>query len=416
LNELNHYEFNIRCYPFYKASVSALAWLPVFFLYFSSRLGIADVLRLEVVYFLSVVALEVPSGFVSDRIGRRKTLLLACSFLITAYVCFVLAPNFAILALGQFFLAAGIASQSGTDTALHYESLAACGRENEYGQREARAERMSFAANASAALVGGFLGAINLRWPYLLSAVTAILAFILIYRFHDTVRIESSAHKVADTNFVASFLACTQYLRSSVIGWLSAFYVVIYVVSHVPYEFYQPYLKLTYEGNVTLPAPIVSGCIFAATAFAGSLVAGWSVSISRRVGLVPLLFVAAGIELIIMGCLAWWFNPLLAFIVVLRNVPMALTDAPLRDAIVPGIDQRYRAMFLSLQSLGGRLAFAGLLYLIAVLVPDPTGLSANSIRFAFAFSLLVSAIALLALFLSRRAMRRFSAGSGVNGN
>jgi len=154
LNESNHFEFNIRCYPLYKACISALAWLPVFFLYFSSHLGVADVLRLEVVYFLSVVALEVPSGFVSDRIGRRKTLLLACWFLITAYVCFVLAPNFAILALGQFFLAAGIASQSGTDTALHYESLAACGRENEYGQREAHAERMSFAANASAALVG----------------------------------------------------------------------------------------------------------------------------------------------------------------------------------------------------------------------------------------------------------------------
>jgi len=113
-----------------------------------------------------------------------------------------------------------------------------------------------------------------------------------------------------------------------------------------------------------------------------------------------------------MGCLAWWLNPLLAFIVVLRNVPMALTDAPLRDAIVPDIDQRYRAMFLSLQSLGGRLAFAGLLYLIAVLVPDPSGLSSHSVRFAFAFSLLVSAIALLALFLSRRAMRGFAGSRG----
>jgi len=38
--------------------------------------------------------------------------------------------------------------------------------------------------------------------------------------------IESGSRKVKDTNFIASFFACTRYLRSSVIGWLSAFYVV----------------------------------------------------------------------------------------------------------------------------------------------------------------------------------------------
>lgn len=367
----------------------------------------ADVLKLEVVYFLSVVALEVPSGFVSDRLGRRKTLLLACSSLVTAYLCFIFAPNFVVLALGQFFLAAGIASQSGTDTALHYESLLACGREQEYGQREARAERMSFAANAGAALVGGLLGAIDLRWPYVLSAVTAMLAFVVVLRFRDTVGV-GGEHTLVDTDFIASFKACLRSLSSPAIGWLSAFFVVIYVVSHVPYEFYQPYLKLTIEENAALPASVVSGFIFAATAFAGSLVAGFSVSLARRVGLVSLLFAAAIMEMLVMACLAIWLDPLLAIIVVLRNVPMALSDAPLRDAIVPTIDQRYRAMFLSLQSLSGRLAFAGLLYVIAVLVPDPHGLSASSVHFAFAFSLLLSAIALAALFFTRKAVGDFT--------
>lgn len=36
------------------------------------------VLRLEAIYYIAVVFLEVPSGYFSDRFGRRQTLLIAC--------------------------------------------------------------------------------------------------------------------------------------------------------------------------------------------------------------------------------------------------------------------------------------------------------------------------------------------------
>jgi MFS family permease len=36
------------------------------------------VLRLEAIYYIAVVILEVPSGYFSDRFGRRQTLLIAC--------------------------------------------------------------------------------------------------------------------------------------------------------------------------------------------------------------------------------------------------------------------------------------------------------------------------------------------------
>lgn len=409
MSESNSYAFNIRAYPVYRGCVSALAWLPVFFLYFNSKLGVADVLKLEVVYFLSVVAVEVPSGYVSDRIGRRKTLLLACLSLVIAYACFIFAPSFLVLAVGQFFMAAGIASQSGTDTALHYESLLACGRQDEYGDREARADRVSFAANAGAALIGGLLGALNLRWPYVLSMLTALLALLVVLKFSDTVGAAAGAVKKAGDTFAVSFVACLRLLRTSGIAWLSVFYVVIYVITHVPYEFYQPYLKLTYPDQGSLPPSVVSGCIFAATALAGSFVAGHSVRIARRVGLTSLLFGASIMEMLVVLCLALWLDPMLAFIVVLRNVPMALTDAPLREAIVPTIDKDYRAMFLSLQSLGGRLAFALLLFTIALLVPDPDGLSPQSLSFSLWFSFGVVLLALTLLFLTRHTASRFIA-------
>jgi len=47
--------------------------LTIFFLFFKAHLEIKIVLLLEAIYYISVVLLEVPSGYFSDRIGRKIT-------------------------------------------------------------------------------------------------------------------------------------------------------------------------------------------------------------------------------------------------------------------------------------------------------------------------------------------------------
>ncbi len=102
-----------------------LAWIAVFFLYMSQVLPMAQVIQLSAIYYLSVFALEVPSGYFSDRFGRRVTLLISASSMVIANICFLIGGSFGWFAVAQFFLAAGIAMQSGTDIALHYDSLKA---------------------------------------------------------------------------------------------------------------------------------------------------------------------------------------------------------------------------------------------------------------------------------------------------
>ena len=65
---------NVALYPWYEATVAAMFWLPVFFLYFTSRLSLARALQLEAIYYAAIVVMEVPSGYFSDLIGRRITL------------------------------------------------------------------------------------------------------------------------------------------------------------------------------------------------------------------------------------------------------------------------------------------------------------------------------------------------------
>ena len=139
---------NLRLYPWYVGLFHAYFWLPVYFLFFSSKLDLPDVLYLESLYFASVVAMEVPSGWFSDMFGRKKTLVVASIFLCASYVVFLFSNSFEMFAIAQIFLATGIAFNSGTDTSFLLESTRALDKEESYAQREANATRWNFLVNS----------------------------------------------------------------------------------------------------------------------------------------------------------------------------------------------------------------------------------------------------------------------------
>ena len=66
-------ERNLRIYAVYAPLTNALFWAPVFFLFFSERFPIERVLQLQSIYYVTVVLLEVPSGYFSDRVSTRLT-------------------------------------------------------------------------------------------------------------------------------------------------------------------------------------------------------------------------------------------------------------------------------------------------------------------------------------------------------
>src|SRR5690606_36012047 len=125
---------NLQLYPWYLTLYSCFFWLPVFFLYFSRRVSPDEVLILEAIYYAAVVLLEVPSGYASDRLGRKLTLLLSALCFSLAYTLFAASEGFLALAVAQALLGAAFALNSGTDSAFHYDSLQALGREAEFGE------------------------------------------------------------------------------------------------------------------------------------------------------------------------------------------------------------------------------------------------------------------------------------------
>ncbi len=384
----------------------------------SSVLPLDRVIQLSAIYYLAVFILEVPSGYFSDRIGRRTTLLLAALCLAVAFACFIVGSGFWLFVAGQFFLAAGVALQSGTDTAFHYDALKSLGRESEYSVREAKAEQWGLTMLAIATLCGGALGMIDLRLAYVFSLFGALAMGALVWQLVEPTNALANEPTSGETTPPASFISvlssCIGRLRDSVLGWIFLTMILLYAMAHIVYEFYQPYIALldiaAFEASHY--TPLISGVVIAVSMFGGALAAKVSVAWQSRLGLVGLLAVATLIQLSIVASMALLVHAAVLVLVFARNFPMALVHAPVNAAIAPRIDSEQRATYLSIQGLSERLVFALLLLVLSSTIETGQAVSEAALLpiLSDAFYLGVVVAAVLFLFF-RYISRLLNAGS-----
>ena len=362
---------NIRCYPWLQFSSSLLGWLPVFFLYFSQFVSLSEVIQLGAIYYIFVCLFEVPSGYFSDRLGRRLTLMLSALSFISAYCSFLLASGFTGLAIGQGFTAMAIALMSGTDTALLYDSLIQMDRESDYTKIEAKGQKYGMFALAIASLVGGSLGLIDLKLPYYFSLIGAAWMFWIVLQLSEPDNVQ---HKTGSPHsFLSALRTCFIKLKDSVLKWLFLVMVLMYCLEHIAYEFYQPYIKLlNIDWLSGESASLISGIVIAASMFGGSLGAAYSVRLEQKIGLRALLYCAFAVQLLIICGLSVYLSGLLLSLVIFRNFPMAMIHPPVHAAIGPRIDTAIRATYLSVQSLSARLVFSALLFVLSSAVAGDT--------------------------------------------
>jgi MFS family permease len=330
----------------------------VFFLYFQSVLPVDRVLLLEAIYYAGVVVLEVPSGYFSDRIGRKPTLLVASACWCAACALFALSSSFGAFVAAQLLLAAGMAFNSGTDTSFLYDSLASIGRGHEIVAQEGRAESFAFIALAVAAVAGGFLAGLDLRIAYALSALSAAVAFAVALRFT-----EPPARAGAHAPLRQLRLAGGR-LRDPALRWVFLLGVSMTVFEHVPYELLQPALELMLAA-LDRPgyalAPPASG-LLAGVAMAASAVASrQAAALKAWIGVVPTLLLAYALMGVVIGAMGITLHPAVLLVVALRSVPHALIGPVMNGVIHPRVESAVRATYFSLQSLAGRLAFAACL-------------------------------------------------------
>ncbi len=389
---------NVRMYPWYALASNAYFWMPVFVLFFLEHMSLADVLRLEAIYYIAVVVLEVPSGYFSDRVGRRPTLMISCASHIAACTLFFVGASVGVFAVAQCLLAAGIAFNSGTDTSLHFDSLASIERQSEYDSREAIVARNSLLSSGIAGLVGGAVAVLNLRYAYALSGVAALASLAIIGVMREPLRHE---RLLIRNGVVRQLRDCAGHLRQPVLRWTFAYVLVMTVLNHVPYEFYQPYIESVLPPGLTDVTPLTTGMHVMAVMLLAALIAARSIRIRDRLGFVSTLLLAALLQIVIILTMGAVQHIVVVILLLGRSLPRALAAAPTNAAIAPRVPTNLRATYLSMQSLAGRLAFGVALVGLALVGESSTATTWSSMSAKLLVAGGAGAAGLIALVLLR---------------
>lgn len=97
--------------------------MPIAVPFFQSKgLSMQEVFSLQAVFALLVLVTEVPSGYVADRLGRRRTLLIGGLFAGIGHSLLLVADGFWTLVLFEAALAVSHSLVSGADLALAYDT------------------------------------------------------------------------------------------------------------------------------------------------------------------------------------------------------------------------------------------------------------------------------------------------------
>ena len=144
--------------------------------YESNNLSMKDIMVLQAIYSIAIVVLEIPSGYLADVIGRRKTLILGAIFGTLGFATYSFSYGFLGFLIAEVILGIGQSCISGADSAMLYDSLLEKGEEKKYSRFEGRIVSLGNISEAAAGIIGGLLAGITLRTPYIAQSFVAFIA------------------------------------------------------------------------------------------------------------------------------------------------------------------------------------------------------------------------------------------------
>lgn len=362
--------------------------------YEENGMNLTQIMTLKSVYSIVVVILELPSGYMADVIGRKKTLV-AGAFLATAgFIVYSLSSSFHGFLFAEVALGAGASFISGADSAMLYDTLASGRRQGEYTRYEGINASVGNFSEAFAGLAGGALAMISLRMPFYFQvavAATAIPASLLLKEPDKRNRISAviTGKDLADT--VRKIFFSQNELRFNLI--LSS---VIGAATLITAWFAQPLFS---EAGIPLA---LYGIIWTAL----NLTVGFSSAIAhiieKKLGearTLILLVAAIPLLMVITAFLpGWYILPALFALYLVRGVATPV----LKDYVNRQTTPEVRATVMSLRDLIIRVMFA-VLAPMAGRISDRHSLSSGLII----TGLVILVISLLTLaFFNRR--RRWS--------
>lgn len=215
-------------------------------------LSLSDILVLQAYFSATCVLFEYPSGYLSDRMGYRRALILASAMSVVGWILYTLAESFLGVLIAEVILGAAWAFISGSDHALLFETLRHQGCEEKYASYDGRMVSCAQTGEAVGALLAGVMYAYWPLLPFFCQTGVWIAGFLLCLGFVEP----PGATKMTKHSHIKEALyTCRHaFLESRIIRWtillgtilgLASFYMVWLIqpwmqANKVPLEWFGP--------------------------------------------------------------------------------------------------------------------------------------------------------------------------------
>lgn len=179
-------------------------------LYWEQRgMTIQMVVYTEIIYALTIVLLEVPTGLMADKWGRKRMLVLSAMLGCCEFLILIFATEFWHFALAVFLAGVSRSASSGSENALLYDSLMLQGKASSFEKQLGRLNACDFISAMLAALCGSLLASrYGLELNYWISLGSALIALLL-----SILLVEPAA--TADDTSVEEEIPFKQYITVS---------------------------------------------------------------------------------------------------------------------------------------------------------------------------------------------------------
>lgn len=352
---------NIRLMQWFNFLSDFRLYAPITIIYFEQVAGsFASALLIFSIFSISASVLEIPTGIYSDRIGRRKTMILGAMASVVSITLYAIGTSFWILALGAIFAGLQGALYSGNNDALLYDTLGETKEQKKFGEYMSKTSSMIPLALGISALIGGFIAGFSFRYVLWLSVIPQLIALLIsIFMSEPKVHFE----KISGNIFVNLNEAFKQFKNNYKLRHLSLSSILHYGLSEVGHQFMPAFVSTVW--------PVwslgISRAMSNLFSFVGSRSAG---SFLKRFPPFKILIINAllsiALTLIAVTIPGIW-SPIL---IGLTSIPFGIAGVALSTLLHGEFNDKQRATMGSINSLFGNLFFALFAYLFGLIADN----------------------------------------------
>ncbi|QZY01886.1 MFS transporter [Halobaculum roseum] len=273
-------------YYLYKSTKAVEFYRPVMYLFFLAQgLSFTQIAVLEAIYNLTTLLGEIPTGYVGDRVGRRNSLLLGTALIAVTLFGIGLSNSFLPLAGLYVCWSMGYNFRSGSEDAWLYDTLTDDLSEDEFAHVRGRGESAALAVGAVAAILGGYLGSIDLSYPWFVAAGVTSIGVAVLLTIDEP---ETYKQTATDTLSLRRTVQIVRDVlaRRQLRAFLLYYYVLYAAVTYLVFVFLQPIFE-TVVLDLGVPAPQVEallGWFYAAYSLVGAGLSYYTGAIKETVG------------------------------------------------------------------------------------------------------------------------------------